>query len=395
MNKPWFRYLSSLLVAAASIATALAARPQSASRPRTSRVLEIPMATEDRVREPGWWPTKGTPARSEFAGAEACAQCHAQKARTQSDTPMARTSMKAEYSSILRQHEELNTRLGKWSYQLVRKPDGSVMSVSDGETTDSARLSWAFGIGHLGQTYIFERNGAFYESHLSYYSAIDGLDITPGHSNSEPTNSETGLGRRLDNSETHLCFGCHTTASTTSGRFDLEHLMNSVTCEACHGPGAKHVAAMEAGQTEKGAKLIFNPSTLPPVASVEFCGACHRTLVDVSLIEMYGIRNVRFQPYRLETSKCWGQGDARLTCTTCHDPHQQVGHDPGSYDHACLQCHTSGKQSQATVRAGKTCPIEKTNCVACHMQKYEIPGMHSKFTDHRIRIAREGAPFPD
>jgi hypothetical protein len=29
------------------------------------------------------------------------------------------------------------------------------------------------------------------------------------------------------------------------------------------------------------------------------------------------------------------------------------------------------------------------------MPKVEVPGTHFKFTDHRIRIARAGEPFPN
>jgi hypothetical protein len=29
------------------------------------------------------------------------------------------------------------------------------------------------------------------------------------------------------------------------------------------------------------------------------------------------------------------------------------------------------------------------------MPKYELPGAHFKFTDHRIRIVKAGEPYPD
>lgn len=354
------------------------------------------MATEDRVREPGWWPTKGTPALEEFAGSLACAECHGTKAATQKTTPMAHASIRAQNAPILRTHETLGFRLDPYVYWLLRKEDGTTYSVSDGTKAISAPLAWAFGFGVRGQTYVFERDGAFYESRLSYYDSIEGLDFTPGHPRATPASIESALGRRMDDSETHLCFGCHTSASTIRGHFDPAHLTEGVTCEACHGPGAKHVAAMKDGDFEPGKKLIFNPASLEQVASVEFCGACHRTLVDVSLMGLYDVRNVRFQPYRLETSKCWRLGDARLTCLACHNPHQQLVHDVGSYDQRCLQCHRASKNLKPSKdRPGRACPVATQGCVTCHMPKYELPGMHSQFTDHRIRIVRKGAPYPN
>ena len=35
---------------------------------------------------------------------------------------------------------------------------------------------------------------------------------------------------------------------------------------------------------------------------------------------MTGVANVRFQPYRLISSKCYDAEDSRIRCTACHDP---------------------------------------------------------------------------
>ena len=69
---------------------------------------------------------------------------------------------------------------------------------------------------------------------------------------------------------------------------------------------------MKSGKIEEGRRAILNPQKLSAVASVDFCGACHRTWADVLQTQVTGVANVRFQPYRLESSKCWGRGDARL-----------------------------------------------------------------------------------
>ena len=354
------------------------------------------MATEDRVREPGWWPTKGTAAAEEFAAPQACTECHGAIAATQKATPMAQALRKPEHASILLDHAKVGLELDSYTFQLTRQNAGTDYSVNDGGSASATPLSWAIGLGVHGQTYLYERDGSFYESRLSYYPTIEGLDLTPGHSPAKPRSLESALGSRLDAADARHCFGCHSTASTISGHFDTAHLTEGVACEACHGPGSKHVAAMKDGNFEAGKKLIFNPAGLEQVASVEFCGACHRTVVDVSLMGLFDIRNVRFQPYRLETSKCWESGDPRLTCIACHNPHQQLVKDAGSYDERCLRCHLVDKSLKVSKEhPGKACPVAKQNCVTCHMPKYDLPGMHSKFTDHRIRIVRKGAAYPE
>jgi hypothetical protein len=109
-----------------------------------------------------------------------------------------------------------------------------------------------------------------------------------------------------------------------------------------------------------------------------------------------GVANVRFQPYRLENSRCWGDGDARLTCITCNDPHQPLVHDAAAYDEKCLPCHVVAPAKKASQdHPGKACPVGKKDCVTCHMPRVIVPNMRAPFTDHRIRIVRLGSPYPD
>jgi hypothetical protein len=366
------------------------------ARSQASSDSSTPLPTEDHVAKAGWWPTKGTFPRSAYLGPEACAECHAEKSATQAITPMGHAAMLGAESEILRTHERLTFRTGPYSYEIVRAQNGSKYSVTNGERTISAPLSWAFGFNEVGQTYVIEKNGDFFESRLSYYKSTDALDFSPGHSHSIPMTLESAFGRPVYPGEMALCFGCHTTASTTGKRFDLGHLIPGITCEGCHGPGGDHVAAIDKGAIQTGVKLIFDPRKLNPIDSVDFCGACHRTSWDVALAGSTGIFNIRFQPYRLESSRCWGKGDTRITCVACHDPHRPLSQDLVSYDVRCLQCHATALNSKVTNdHPGAACPVGTQNCASCHMPKYEVPGMHSKFTDHRIRVVKNEKSFPD
>jgi hypothetical protein len=155
---------------------------------------------------------------------------------------------------------------------------------------------------------------------------------------------------------------------------------------------------MKSGKQEQGAPLIMNPARLDPVESVDFCGACHRTWEDVvtSGFVGLGLLNLRFAPYRLENSKCWGKPDARLTCVACHDPHQPLEHDPAAYDSRCLDCHVNQPGAKITDDyPGAACPVSTKNCTTCHMPKIDSSIQHSTFTDHWIRIVRPGQPYPN
>lgn len=363
---------------------------------RTQRNIETSMATDERLEAPGWWPTKQTARRDDYTGPAECARCHAKKSEPQFTTPMAQASSPAANSRILRDHAQIFVRRGPYLYRISQTPAGSTYSVSNANSSISAPLLWAFGLGIKGQTYLYQRDGYFYEGRMSFYKSIQGLDLTSGHGTSTPDTLDEAFGRLIDPDTLRRCFGCHTTAATTSAGFDPAHLIPGVTCEACHGPGAKHAALMDEEKNSLGRQAIFNPARLSPVNLVDFCGACHRTWNDVYEMGTTGVANSRFQPYRLENSRCWGEGDARLTCIACHDPHQQLVHAAGTYDEKCLACHASVGPNKNTLQPpGKACPVGKKDCVTCHMPRVNVPVMHAPFTDHRIRIVRAGQPYPD
>jgi Cytochrome c3 len=358
--------------------------------------VETPMATDERLESSGWWPTKRTASLQDFAGTQECARCHAKIAETQLATPMARAASPAANSIVLRERGHIERQFSPFTYTISRGDGASVYSVSNAAASFSEPLAWAFGLGNKGQTYVYQHEGQFYESRMSFYKALQGLDLTTGHSGRSPGNLEDAAGRLLDPDSLWHCFGCHTTASTTAAGFDTSHLSPGVNCEACHGPGARHAELMDAEKDEEGRQAIFNPDRLSPVALVDFCGACHRTQNDVYEMGVTGVANVRFQPYRLENSRCWRDGDTRLACTACHDPHKQLVRETPTYDEKCFACHVSSPARKISAdHPGKPCPVAKKDCVSCHMPRVEVPSMHAPFVDHRIRIVKAKEKYPD
>jgi len=363
--------------------------------------LRAQLSTEDHLAEPGFWPTQAGTSRNDYVGPAGCAPCHSAKAASQPRTPMARTVSYAADAEVLHTHPNLTFSVGVYRYLIKSDEQHSLYSVSNGAETLSSPLLWAFGTPRIGQSYLFKReDGHFYEARVTYFESLKNLGFTPSRDLPSPKDAEEAMDRPVGAAEIGLCFGCHTTASTIDGKFDEEHLILGVTCEACHGPGAKHVAAMKTlmnGNLNTRQGNIFNSATLSPADSVDFCGACHGTWWDVKLSGVKGVSTARSAPYRLVTSKCWGKkGDARITCIACHDPHEQLQTESAAYDHACLKCHvTAPGQKPTAEHPGAACPVGTKNCTSCHMQKVYVPEMHDKFTDHRIRIAREGEPFPD
>ena len=336
---------------------------------------ENSLTTAEHLEASGWWPTKGDADRKLFLGNDACAMCHESIVAPQAMTPMFHSGSPASQSRILETHPTLNFREGEFTTNIRSTPDGVLYSVSDGSQTTNLTAVWALGSPQKGQTYILKQGDDYYESRVSYFIKLDGLDITVGHAPSVPEDIKTAVGRKLQAREVRLCFGCHTTASMTPGIASPDKALPGVTCEACHGPGAKHVESIEASDAKKGAgrqKAMFNLGLLSPAESVDFCGACHKTWADVlEMPSVQGAVEIRYQPYRLEQSQCWGKrGDPRITCVACHNPHKPLVHDPEAYDSNCLACHSQRLDKTAFSPENSVCKVATGKCVTCHMPKY-------------------------
>ena len=324
----------------------------------------------------------GTP----LAGAAACVTCHTAQAEHFRATPMAQALERVEASDILRQHPDLSFQEGPYQSRIARQGDGSILTVTHGSETLTVPLLWAFGRGQAGQTYVFESNGALYESRVSFFNALGALDLTMGAMNSKPHSIAEAAGRRMDSIGARDCFGCHSNGGVSEGKLHLEAMVPGVGCESCHGPAEKHADAMSAGDF-----AVAEPRRLGALSAEdmsELCGRCHRTWSQIAVDGPRGVNNVRFQPYRLANSKCYDAVDHRIRCAACHDPHGALETKLASYDAKCAACHSAALHT-------KVCRVAKANCAGCHMPKVELPGAHARFTDHQIRIARASDPYPN
>ena len=351
-----------------------------------------PRAQSQRDPFSKWRPTHEL-AGVRYVGSSTCNQCHAALTAERQPNTMSRALEPVENCEILKANPRLNFRNGSYNYQIVRDGKQSIYTISNGINSISEPVLYCFGQGKAGQTYVLRHKGVFYESRVSYYQEIQGLDFTIIHPRSVPESLEDGLGRPMSIEAAQGCFNCHSTAAVSAAQLQLDHLMPGVTCEGCHGPGEKHVAAIKAGRRNL---QVFNPAKLEAdELSQEFCGACHVSFEKALLMpKQGGENNLRYQPYRIFNSR-GHSGDARINCVACHDPHDQLASDAASYDSKCLACHlTTRDQVKTAARSAAACPVSKQKCTTCHMPKIELPGGHVKFTDHWIRIVKPGEATP-
>jgi predicted CXXCH cytochrome family protein len=229
------------------------------------------------------------------------------------------------------------------------------------------------------------------------------------------------------------CIYCHNVAANpgldpATGRFDSRVAELGIACEACHGPGALHVASnqdplrrLTLHLRELADPTIANPARLGKQRSAEVCGHCHgqRIAPNIERVHREGdlfVPGDRLGAYsrplardsvqngerELFAARFWNDGTARLTayeyqgllasaCTkrgglTCIDCHAMHGGDPRgqlrpdrSGNAMCTSCHQPLTDAAALARhSHHAAGSSGTRCVECHMPRivYGLVGAH-------------------
>jgi predicted CXXCH cytochrome family protein len=192
------------------------------------------------------------------------------------------------------------------------------------------------------------------------------------------------MGRVLDSQTTFACFLCHSTAVVHEGEQVLaEKSLFNVGCERCHGPGRDHVEAVRAGKPDTS---IYRYRSASAETIMRLCSECHRGPGAIKAADIDRDPDLpRFAGTALNASKCYQLSGGKLSCSSCHNPHQSASHDLASYNRVCRSCHSTGT---TPVSKPRVCPVNKVSgCVSCHMpaQSVDFPAA-LKFHNHRIKV---------
>jgi len=348
-----------------------------------------------------------------YVGSKACAGCHSGIYRKYVRTAMGRSITRP--SAVL-----LDTTVQVRSESLSRdfrvyRENGELYQ-SESEKKDSKivfetahKLEYAIGSGVNGISFAIRRGSHLFQAPLSYYARTRQWGLSPCFEE-----SGEGFNRPIYDA----CIACHAGRSQAvprrDGLFgDPPFVEMAIGCENCHGPGQLHIQERGRGSRTLPDTSIVNPARLPPRLAEDICMECHqagdaRVLLPgreygsfrpsaplVRTVAIVGLPNTGRDADLLEhhtsmkLSKCYQATNGKLSCLTCHDPHEQP--DPiraSVYFRAkCLGCHgeTSCKLSLRSRR--------KDDCIGCHMPKRDLEKIsHSALTNHRIPV-RQGAGF--
>jgi cytochrome c553 len=343
-----------------------------------------------------------------FVGAQACAACHGEKhsgfihtAHHVTSAWMGDTEVHGEFSG---EKSRLATRDPALSFQMSREGDQYFQKVDFADWSLSVPMNVVTGSAKTGQTFLYWHEDALFQAHVSYLSTLDEWIPSPGYPD---TVAEYTRAIRP------ACLECHITYIETTrppNHYDASSAIWGISCERCHGPGSSHVDFHSKHPNEKKAKYIAHPGEFSRQRQLELCGQCHSGLFKLlqdpfayrpgdELAKFHrlndpnqeGVGGIHTsnQLNRLSMSACFQNSE--MTCTTCHNPHQDQHGNTAVFTQACLECH----QPEHCRMSDELGARGSENCIDCHMPRGDNENMTLQvsggtFTvqmiDHYIRV---------
>ncbi len=338
------------------------------------------------------WSERAVPVREADA---VCGRCHRDILDSYLKTPMANASGLADERLFAGSYQHQNTGA---EYSVSGDPNGALLHFRIPATPPiegSERLRYFLGSGHLGLTYLYEKNNYWFESPIAYYDALHGYGMKPGLELKRDLPSGLGLHP--------ACLRCHMSGveKQAAGSDNLypngPFRQTGVTCESCHGSARQHVAT-------GGTAAIVNPVKLDLERRDSVCVVCH--LEGDTSVERHGRNILDFKPgenvadylayfiyageittgravseiEQFNSSLCKRTTGPQMSCTTCHNPHFTPAPEQSAafFRGKCLTCHKEEKLSPVHTK-------DSVDCVSCHMPKTGARNVpHVAWTDHRI-----------
>ena len=386
---------------------------------------------------------KSVPVTGQYVGSSACASCHGKEASEWQQSQHHDAMADASEKSVLG-----NFNSAKFNYAGLTstffKRDGKFFVNTDGRDGKLAdyEIKYTFGVSPL-QQYLVE----FPDGRLQALSiAWDSRPKQEGgqrwfhlYPNERITHNDELHWTRPAQNWNFMCADCHSTNlrknyDPVADRFQTQWSEISVGCEACHGPGANHVAwakseslPLKKGDKDKraeaarglsarlderrGVTWAQNVATGNSIRSqpratdreIEVCAQCHARRGQIA--EGYEAGKPFFDYYRpalLTSPLYYVDGQQRgevynwgsflqskmyangVTCSDCHNPHSGKLRAEGNT--LCATCHLPSKYDTTAHHHHKSASTGAA-CVACHMPNTTYMVVDPR-RDHSLRVPR-------
>ena len=391
-------------------------------------------------------PARGTPTdvrpaagavTATYTGAETCAACHQQayaawRTSQHHDAmqPASRESVKGRFEGDRFRYDDIVSTFFQRDGRFWVRTDGP-----DGRPTDF-EVKYTFGVSPL-QQYLLELPGGRLQALSIAWDARPAnaggqrwFHLYPGQHVAH--GDELHWTGRQQNWN-FMCADCHSTNvrknyDPAGGTFRTAWSELNVACEACHGPGSRHVAwaretsaaaraaARDNGLTvhlteRRGVAWTNDPRTMIPVRSaprttsreIDVCAPCHSRRAPLAEGYAPGAPLLDFyDPAPLEASLYYADGQQReevytyasflqsrmaqagVTCSDCHEPHAGTLRAAGNA--LCTRCHAPARYDTPAHHHHQPSAAGAA-CVECHMPARTYMRIDPR-RDHSLRVPR-------
>jgi predicted CXXCH cytochrome family protein len=372
-----------------------------------------------------------------FVGSAQCASCHRGEYDAWRTSQHSRAMQPATPENVLGRFAGNKLVDAGVSYTFLRRGDTSIVNTigASGTPSDFA-IRYTFGVYPL-QQYLVELGAGHVQALLVAWDARPASEggqrwfsLGPG---TEASHAERFHWTGSQYNWNYMCADCHSTGvrkqyEPAADSFHTTFAEINVACEACHGPGSRHVSwarypgvlrrfvwrddGLPSHLTERrgvtwsidsasGNARRSTPRTTDH--EIETCTQCHARrnhiadgytagapLLDFyvplpllpgmyypdgqQLDEVYTVAS-------FQQSRMYSMG---VTCADCHDPHTQKLRRPGNQ--VCLQCHRAAKYD-TVAHHHHPAASAGARCVSCHLPDTTYMQIDRRH-DHSIRIPR-------
>jgi len=377
----------------------------------------------------------GNPTQSTFVGNDDCASCHASQVQGWTGSHHDLAMQEASEKTVLGDFDNATFVYEGVTTSFYRKGDEYWVKTDNenGELQDY-RVAYVFGVYPLQQLLLPIEKGRLNALSIAW----DARNVSEGgqrwyqiYEDQEPVTAESPLHwTGIYHNWNSRCAECHST-NVVKGydgarrQYTTTYDQIDVGCEACHGPGSRHVELANAGKIDRsqssaemglalslaargqwrrapGDDIAQRVTPLTDQTQVDNCGRCHSrraTLGDYhygqSLLNTHRLSTLESPLYWhdgqiLDEVYVYGSfmqskmAQAGVVCSNCHNPHSNELVAEGNA--VCTQCHTP-ETYDAPAHHRHSVTSAGSACVECHMPSQVYMGVDAR-RDHSMRIPR-------
>ncbi|RED45987.1 tetratricopeptide repeat protein [Seonamhaeicola aphaedonensis] len=343
-----------------------------------------------------------------FVGDKACAECHKEEVELWSGSHHDKAMQIATEETILANFNNVTYSSQGVVSKFFQKEDGYYVNTEgpDGKNHDY-KIEYTFGVTPLQQYIVKFPNGHYQCLRTAWDTKKNKwFDLYPDF---KVVHSEWLHWSRGGLNWNNMCADCHSTNvrknyNQTDHSYDTKYAIINVNCEACHGPGKKHVEEVQKlDDNYKSTKGMWMTSNTAPKDLVDQCARCHMRREQYSeCFNFEGTMMDHYFPQVLTNNLYYPDGQIldevyvygsflqskmyqnNVTCTNCHEPHSLKLRFEGNT--LCLQCHEQPKYDVVSHHFHKA-GSDGAQCINCHMDGKVYMGNDYR-RDHSFRIPR-------